>query len=106
MGWQPLFLYAFCKKFMFMLSPLQHFFFFLPTVRVVSVMAVFNQPQGEEGQEMRTEALSQVLPFTSCNNNNINTSNPRVQHAALRSLERMAEDQNPGDEGITQPNNT
>ncbi|CAM9729618.1 unnamed protein product, partial [Ectocarpus sp. 12 AP-2014] len=47
---------------------------------------VFNQPQGEEGLEMRTEALSQLLPFIAC-------SRPRVQHASLRALERMAEDQ-------------
>lgn len=50
---------------------------------------VFNQPQGEEGLEMRTEALSQLLPFIAC-------SRPRVQHAALWALERMAEDQSPG----------
>ncbi|CAN0226501.1 unnamed protein product [Pylaiella littoralis] len=49
---------------------------------------VFNQPQGEEGLEMRTEALSQLLPFVAC-------PTPRVQHAALWSLERMAEDQSP-----------
>ena len=38
---------------------------------------------------MRAEALSQVLPFVSC-------SRPRVQNAALWSLERIAEDHTSG----------
>lgn len=41
---------------------------------------------------MRAEALSQVLPFVSC-------SRPRVQNAALWSLERMAEDHSSGGVG-------
>eukprot|EP00903_Cladosiphon_okamuranus_P012399 g11621.t1 len=49
---------------------------------------VFKQPQGEEGEEMRTEVLSQLLRFTT-------RSTPRVQHAALWSLERIAEEQSP-----------
>lgn len=50
---------------------------------------VYNQVQGDYGLEMRAEALSQLIPFIMC-------PRPRVQHAALWSLERMAEDQSPG----------
>lgn len=64
-------------------------FFHAGVSLVAPISPVFNQPQGEEGLEMRTEALSQLLPFVAC-------PTPRVQHAALWSLERMAEDQSPG----------
>lgn len=50
---------------------------------------VYNKQQGDKGYEIREEALLQLLPFVGCNL-------PRVQHAALMSLERMAEDQSPG----------
>lgn len=50
---------------------------------------VYNQVQEDEGLEMRMEALSQLVPFLAC-------PLPRVQHASLWSLERMAEDQSPG----------
>lgn len=49
---------------------------------------VYNKQQGDKGYEIREEALLQLLPFVGCNL-------PRVQHAALMSLERMAEDQSP-----------
>ena len=60
----------------------------VPAPLLLSVSA-YNQPQGDEGLKMRAEALSQVLPFVSC-------SRPRVQNAALWSLERMAEDHTSG----------
>lgn len=51
--------------------------------------AVYNQVPEDYGIEIKAEAVSQLLPFFS-------VALPRVQHAALWSLERIAEDQSPG----------
>lgn len=56
---------------------------------VYAFFVVYNRPSELEASEIRVEVLSQLLPFLS-------SSFPRIQHASLLSLERLAEEHGSG----------